>query len=320
MAGSLNPFRKHKNVLIYTTGLTVEIIRNIVAYIDAYMEDVKDEAELGDDIAEWRSLVKSYDSIPQKKKKKVDKQIAKLKRDIDRTFPDSLHRLDAMFAELMVISKDADIILYRELENIIAFKDLVLSLEINPHYKLWTEQRLLAIANDIASALDYFWVAAKAQARGWVKIAELVELKSTKGEKRRMKMESIEIRGIESALPKEKKKLIKLVNTQADHKVIHEQIHEIIESYEHEYHDVHKIMHRAKILIHRTEKMLNLCAHYGQQYGDTGTIHSIEKVEARVKSRLNGLVTQTRRQLLEARQKSAKIAGEVKEHSRRLAA
>ena len=313
MAGSISPFRKYKNVLVFTSGLSIEIIRNIVKFIDSYKDEIEDEAELQDFLAEWDNLLKTFDDIPDKKKKKAKRAIDKKKHEIETHFSDSASRLDAMFAELMIISRDANTLLYRELEDILQFEQLLDSLTLSAEVKLQTDKRLWRIADDMAGALDHFWMAAKAQARGWVKLAEMMELKSTRGEKRRMKMEAIEIRGLTQGLVKLKKELVKLINKGASHKEIHEKLHEIIESYEEEYHDLHKMMHRTKVLIHRTERLIHRCEHYASRYGGEGEKKAMAKLDHAVHSRLDGLLKQTRRQLLEFKQKEDDLEKDVQQ-------
>ena len=308
---SLSPVRKYKNVLVFTSGLSIEIIRNIVAFIDSYKEEIKDEAELQGFLSEWNKLLKTFDTVPDKKKKKAKRAIDKKKHEIETNFSDSGSRLDAMFAELMIISRDANTLLYRELEDILQFERLLDSLMLSAEIKLQTDTRLWRIADQMAGALDHFWMAAKAQARGWTKLAEMMELKNTQGEKRRMKMEAIEIRGVTEGLAKLKEKLVQLINAGASHKAIHEQLHKIIEAYETEYHDLHKIMHRTKVLIHRTERLIHRCEHYANQYGGEGEKKAMEKLDNTVHSRLDDLLKQTRRQMLEFKQKEKILEKDV---------
>jgi len=275
--------RAHHKIIL-TSGLTVEMLRNIAKFMHDFADEVAVNNRIVSHLGEWKRAVHHVAEINEpKKKKKAKREIDHLSDVLSEEFLDAVEDVGDLFKELKIVSIDDATLLYREVDDIISLMEFVFSLKVSDREKLETIARLrklYGLLTNIKEALHHFWVVSKAQERGKLQVEELVALSTSRAVMRRTKRGIIHARALTEDISVEKEDFIKLVNKarkeHVSHQELHQQIHKIIHAYEHEFHCLHEIMEHTKLLIHRTEELLETLEREAEEFED-------KKVEKRLK-------------------------------------
>ncbi|MBU0461912.1 MAG: hypothetical protein KJ574_04980 [Nanoarchaeota archaeon] len=314
---TLSPVRQYRKRIILTAGLTVEMIRSIVVFLEEYKKEMDFSELLEKDLAKWKQDVAKLEKEvgkDKKDKKAIETELQKAKAHLTEEFFESIKNVDELFSYLETITIDDATLIFREMGDIFAFLGILERLKISPAVKLQTSVRLQAVLSHMASALHHFWEASKAQARGYVKLEER-SLMSDYAEKRRLKEEAIEARQLTDELIPKKKEIVKLINSNASHEKIHAKIEEIVELYEKEFHDLQEIMHQAKILLHRTEQLLNRLQHEAKSFKQKKISRKVMALDQHVQRMLLHIQKQTLREYLDVSHEAQALAADIDKKS-----
>ncbi|MFQ5474575.1 MAG: hypothetical protein ACE5DM_01935 [Candidatus Nanoarchaeia archaeon] len=311
MAISLSPTRAYKKRIILTGGLTVEMIRSIISFLDDYHAEIKLAEGLEQELREWKEAVERLEDEVKGKDKDAEKDLKKLKKAISAEMLESIEHVDDLFTYLETISIDDATFIYREMNDIMGFLKLLSHLRIDDAAKYQTSVKFHHILEHMTQALHQFWLASKAQARGYAKLSELTELRSTNKQAKLIRRQAIEARQIANGMDARKKQLVKLVNSDASHKAIHAKLHEISGLYEREFQDLHHIMHYCKVLISRTEKLLHTLEHQAGVFKGTSMQKRVKRVNKGVNRMLRHLQRQSLREYLDIRDHKKSIGNLV---------
>jgi hypothetical protein len=301
---TLSPLRQYKRRIALSEGILVEIVRNIVSFLEDFKEETELTESIEKDLLELKKLTKLHQQSADYTTKR---HLRNLRERLEHEMFESADNINKLFIELKIISMDDAALIYREMEEILSFIGELDKLKLPVSVKYQSAKRLYNLLEHMSSALHNFWEQSKAQSRGFLKFDE-IEIKSSAGEKRRLKREDIETRLLIQGLNRKKKELRKAIKDSASSEEIHNKLVSVIETYELEFKDLEHIMHRAKVLIHRTEKLLNRLGFESEHYKDAKVKKRLKKLDDDVREILDLIQKQSLREFMELKSKSHGIA------------
>ena len=299
---NLDPFRKHNHRIILSGGLVVEIIRLVVEFYEIYRDLLSRSDKVGSDVHEIARVLKGLGDIDEEKKrhyirKNLKKKFLQSEADFKQAFSD----LDTVIQDLTTIIMDDETLIFREANSLAALQSLILKLVMPVDQRRHLLEMIDQFILRLVQAQHHFWIVAKADARGFIKIEEL-SLRGPRSHRRHLKQQAIEVRNLLSNINNLKDSLHK----HQDHVDLFQRCTELVDLYRKEFENLALIMHEGHVLIHTSEKLFKKILEEANHLGFADFSKGAVKVENNFKRLLVEVQKQALREYLDLENLSKK--------------
>jgi len=297
MAIHWRPFRPYAGRICLTHGLLVEMLRNTQVFWEAYKEILQLNGKTASSNKVLKKMMEQMGLSP-KKKRYSPKKAKKLIMNIETDFVAALNNSELMFQSLNIIASNDETLLYRSMTELSKLYHHISMIKHVPDYMiLGLLEKLHALMHRMHEVQHHTWVMSKAHARGRVKLEELTIL-STRAERRKIRMQTIEIDHLRSRIGRLKSWVLDLniARSHDDIHRLHTSMTQLLHSYHNEIDDLDKILKELHVLTRRTELLFEELSKEAEAADLERLKKNIEKYSRKFKKIRKGFENYARRE------------------------
>lgn len=255
MGLSFHIFRKYRGGLL-SGNPSIEITRAVVELYELYRDLLTLNNKRKSDIAELQKTLVQLQKIDQSKKRDLIRIQKKVMLRTQDDFYRSLANIEKMMRNIATITYADQRLIFREVNFIDNMITLVDRLHLPHEQKQQANNFLQNILREFVKLQYHYWVVAKAQSRGFVKLEELSIL-GTRSQKRHLKMQAIEARQLHDII----EKLAVELGSILDQQKLMEHLGKLFSYLRTEFDDLYHILHESKVLIRTTQNLFKQIRH-----------------------------------------------------------
>ncbi|HII71259.1 TPA: hypothetical protein HA265_00715 [Candidatus Woesearchaeota archaeon] len=245
-----------------------------------------------------RKLKKKLEKAHKKDTKVVFNHV--ILHEIESVFNRSISHLEHML-NTQKTTEFCDMTLYwRHAKDLERLSDRIRRSGLDETAKFHMRHQIYEIVQSIADTMEHYWVVSKSQARRLMELEELT-IVSTRGEYRRMRIQSIHLDRLESLLKESTDKFQAALkaNTLEKFTELKENFHELMAEYHDEIETLHSVLHESKILIRTSEKLFKAMEREAKELKWQHLTDKIEKVHHMIQKLLINIEAQMRREQID---------------------
>ncbi|MFH1063694.1 MAG: hypothetical protein V1729_01290, partial [Candidatus Woesearchaeota archaeon] len=246
----LNPFRPYSGRVQLTKGLLAEMLRNTVVFWEAYQELLQMNGKTESSNKDLKRIMEQMKLAP-KAKSYSPKKTTKLVFELETSFVNALNSAEVMLKSLDRITANDETLLYRAMKELARIYLHVSKIKHIPEHMLQgTLTTIHSLMHRMYQVQHHTWIVSKAHSRGMMKVEEMTIL-STRLERRRIRMQTIEIDHLRNIIDRLRGQVFSLhdARSQEDIYKFNDNIRALLKTYHTEIEDLEKILHELHILV-----------------------------------------------------------------------
>lgn len=234
------------------------------------------------------------------KKQKLEIQKEQVRAETELLFDEAIEDLNLMFDQLKKVQYSDITLYYRHASELTTLSNRIRRARLNDDIKYELRRHIYEIVKEITALIEHFWIVSKSQSRELIELEELTVV-STRGERRRIRMQTIELDHMEEKLSAIKKRFTRLIKTKDLQKAqeLQESIMTLFNSYQRIIELLEKTMHESKILLRRTEKLFKAMKAEAKRLGWEKIIKKIDETEEKMRKIFLQIEAQMRRERID---------------------